>query len=161
MADKLQHQTVDYQKKAWFQNWHVNQSISFIINNNPVVGHRCTSGTKILRVILRAYHFLSSDSNGFRVFHHTGLVIHKWALRFGWCTFIQLRKNTHINTQLNCHCIFFILGTIGLSFAKGTNIFKREGNQFFSSLTCNGTLHLIYPSIIPILSGVQASANRL
>lgn len=40
--------------------------------------------------VLNAYHLLSGHSNGLRVFHHAGLVIHKGALRCRRRSFIQL-----------------------------------------------------------------------
>lgn len=43
-----------------------------------------TISSKILKMylVLNAYHLLRGYSNGLRVFHHAGLVIHKRAL---WC----------------------------------------------------------------------------
>lgn len=62
-------------------------------------GKRFQNSLTMLTIILMAYHFLSSDSNGLRVFHHAGLVIHKWAVRFRRRTFIQLRNDKHTHTQ--------------------------------------------------------------
>lgn len=39
-----------------------------------------------------SYHFLCCNGNGFRVFHHSGLIINKCPLGICRCTFIQLQK---------------------------------------------------------------------
>lgn len=46
----------------------------------------------LLRSSQISYHFLCCNSNGFRVFHHSGLIINKCSLGIRRCAFIQLQE---------------------------------------------------------------------
>ena len=111
-----------------------------------------TYSVTVQTIILKAYHLLSSYSNCLGVFHHTGLVIHKWALRFRRRTFIKLKK--HTNTQF-----ISILSMIGMSFIKP----YKQPQTWRQSITWlfnpSNTLNQSYPSIIIILPGVKTQVH--
>lgn len=66
----------------------------------------CTQSLHLVKVI--SYHFLCCYSNGFRIFHHSGLIINKSSFRIWRCTFIQLHgrgKNTALKSHNKQHTL--------------------------------------------------------
>lgn len=59
-----------------------------------------------------SYHFLCCNSNGFGIFHHSGLIINKSSFWIWRCTFIQL-QDTGKNTALKSHNKQHALQAIG------------------------------------------------
>lgn len=60
----------------------------------------CTQSLDPVKVI--PYHFLCCNSNGFRIFHHSGLIINKSSFWIWRCTFIQLQDRGK-TTALKIH----------------------------------------------------------
>lgn len=66
----------------------------------------CTQSLDPVKVI--SYHFLCCNSNGFGIFHHSGLIINKSSFWLWRCTFIQLQdrgKNTALKSHNKQHTL--------------------------------------------------------